>query len=506
MTQDNSNSQELTSSSAIDHTSDLFAVRKEKLAEMRADGFDPFRQNWEQTHTSKEAVALVPEGVDHATFESEQTVSLAGRITAFRLMGKAAFVKILDRDGLIQLYFKWDAIGEEEYKAFKKLDLGDIIGVSGKLFVTKTGEATVRVQAYRLVAKALRPLPEKWHGLADAEQIYRQRYLDLIVNHESRNRFIQRSRIIQEMRNYLWSKSFLEVETPCLHGIAGGAAARPFVTHFNALSCDFTLRIALELHLKRMLVGGFDRVFEIGRVFRNEGLSRRHNPEFTMLEVYQAYTDYRGMMKLIRGMLLHLCDTVLGTTTLQRADGGEPIELGGQWREVTYKSLILEATGDPEWFQRSKIAKLDACKAMGIEVNPELEDFEVTNNVFEKRIEPTLIQPTFVTHIPKQLCPLAKLNAEDDSVIDVFELCINGQEIAPAYSEQNDPFVQRTMFEAQAGEEIQNIDEDFLTALEHGMPPAGGMGVGIDRLVILLTSAANIRDTILFPSLRPNHD
>ncbi len=490
---------------AIDNTSDLFAVREQKLKEMRANGTDPFRQNWTQSHTSKQAIAIVPQNADHESYESTEEVSVAGRITVFRLMGKAAFIKILDRDGPIQLYFKKDAIGEASYNEFKKLDLGDIIGVRGKLFLTKTGEVTVRVVAYALVAKALRPLPEKWHGLADHEQIYRQRYLDLIVNQESRARFIKRSKIIQEIRTFLWQREFIEVETPCLHGIAGGAAARPFLTHFNALNCDFSLRIALELHLKRMLIGGFDRVFEIGRVFRNEGLSRRHNPEFTMLEVYQAYSDFRGMMTLIRDMLRHLCTSVLGTTTIPRADGGEPIELGGEWREVSYKELVIKATGNPAWFSTTKEEKLLACKALGIEVNPALEDFEVTNNVFEKLVEPGLIQPTFVTHIPKQLCPLAKINADDDSVIDVFELCMNGQEIAPAYSEQNDPYVQRMMFEEQAGEDVQNIDEDFLTAMEHGMPPAGGMGVGIDRLVILLTSAANIRDTILFPSLRPEH-
>lgn len=487
----------------MQNTSDLFAVRKQKLEAMRAEGFDPYRQNWEPTDTSKTAKLIVPEGSDHETYESEQEVSVAGRIKVFRLMGKAAFVKIQDRDGIIQLYFKRDLVGEEAYKAFKKLDVGDIIGARGKLFMTKTGEVTVRVVAYQLVSKALRPLPEKWHGLSDSEQIYRQRYLDLIMNDESRTRLMNRSRIIEAMRKFLWERDFLEVETPCLHGVAGGAAARPFITHFNALDCEFTLRIALELHLKRMLVGGFDRVFEIGRVFRNEGLSRRHNPEFTMLEVYQAYTDFRGMMTLVRDMFQHICDSVLGTRVIERAEGGEPINLDGEWREVTYKDLILEATGDADWFLRSKDEKLAACEKLGIEVNPDLEDFEVTNDVFEKCVEPTLIQPTFVTHIPKQLCPLAKINQEDDTVIDVFELCINGQEIAPAYSEQNDPFVQREMFEAQAGEEVQKIDEDFLTAMEHGMPPAGGMGVGIDRLVILLTSAANIRDTILFPSLRP---
>lgn len=494
MAEENQNNQDVQ-----ENTHDLFAVRKAKLESMRASGFDPFGQNWEQTHTSKTAAAAFKDGE-----EPGAEVSVAGRVIVFRVMGKASFVKILDRDGIIQLYFSRDDLPEGSYnETFKKLiDLGDIIGVKGRLFRTKTGEITVRAADFKLLSKSLRPLPEKWHGLTDNEQIYRQRYLDLIVNQASRNRFITRSRIIKEIRDYLWQNDFLEVETPSLHGVAGGAAARPFITHFNALGCDFYLRIALELHLKRMLVGGFDRVFELGRVFRNEGLSRRHNPEFTMLEVYQAYTDFRGMMRLIRGIIDRICTNVLGTTTITRHDG-VVIELGGQWREETYHNLVKKAANDEQWFERSKAEKIAACARLGIETNPDAEDYEITNDVYEKLVEPSLIQPTFVTHIPRELCPLAKINPQDPRVLDVFELCINGQEIAPAYSEQNDPFVQRHMFEAQVGEEKQKLDEDFLTALEHGMPPAGGMGVGIDRLVILLTGASNIRDVILFPSLKP---
>ena len=484
-----------------DLSHDLFAVRKAKLDEMRAAGCDPFRASFHPTHTSTEAVkAFLPEqaGEDSA----QPSVAVAGRLMAIRVMGKSIFAKLRDRQGLIQIYVKKDVLGEEAFKAFKKLDLGDIIGATGTLFQTKTGEITVRVTEYVLVAKALRPLPEKWHGLSDSEQIYRQRYLDLLVNEESRERFLLRSKIISRIRAFLQERDFIEVETPVLQGIAGGAAARPFTTHHNALNANFVLRIALELYLKRMLVGGFDRVFEIGKNFRNEGLSRRHNPEFTMLEVYQAYSDYRGMMVLIKDLIQDLCQTVLGKTAIPRPDG-TVIELGGEWAERRYRDLITEATSDADWFQRSKEEKLAWCEREGIEVNPTLEDFEVTNDVFEKRVEPNLIQPTFVTHLPRELCPLAKLTAEDPSTIDVFELCINGQEIAPAYSEQNDPLVQREMFAAQAGEDIQKIDEEFLLALEHGMPPAGGMGVGIDRLVILLTGAASIRDVILFPQLRP---
>mgnify|MGYP000503534101 CR=1 FL=1 len=482
-----------------ENTHDLYSVRKAKLEAMRAKGFDPFSQNWQPTHTSEEAKKL---------FEQKgegQEVSLAGRILVYRLMGKASFVKIQDRKGIMQLYFSRDDLPEGKYNEdFKKMiDIGDIIGVKGKLFLTKTGEITVRVSDYKLLSKALRPLPEKWHGLTDSEQIYRQRYLDLIVNKESRDRFIMRSRIIEEIRKFLWGRDFIEVETPMLQGVAGGAAAKPFITHFNALDCQFYMRISPELFLKRCLVGGLDRVFEIGRNFRNEGIDRRHNPEFTMLEVYQAYSDYKGMMELIKSLVLHLCNTVIGTTSVKRYDG-TIIELGGDWRVVDYKDLIIEKTGDKDWFSRSKAEKIEGCKRLGLDgIDETWEDYELTNEVYGKLIEPFLIQPTFVTHIEKELCPLAKINKQDSGVIDVFELCINGQEIAPAYSEQNDPFIQREMFEAQVGEEIQKLDNNFLEALEYGMPPAGGMGIGIDRLIILLTGAANIRDTILFPSLRP---
>ncbi len=485
---------------AISH--DLHAVRLEKLAQLRATGEDPYRGEWSQTHISQDCAKLLPEGV-----EEGPEVSVAGRVVAVRVMGKASFVKILDRAGVQQCYFTRDALSDRYDTHFKKLvDLGDFVGVRGKLFRTKTGEVTVRAADYKLLAKALRPLPEKWAGLTDAEKIYRQRYLDLIVNEESRRRLLIRSRVVESIRKFFWSRQFVEVETPVLHTIAGGAAARPFETHSNALDCDFYLRIALELHLKRCLVGGMDRVFEIGRVFRNEGVSVKHSPEFTMLEAYQAYSDYRGMMELVRSLIQTVCREVLGSTTVTRHDG-VAIELGGNWREVKYKDLIIEKTGDAQWFSRTKEEKIAACKKMDLhEPRSDWEDYEVTNEVFGKLIEPSLIQPTFVTHIPKELCPLAKVTAGDESTIDVFELCINGQEIAPAYSEQNDPGVQRKMLEIQAGAEQHKIDEDFLLALEHGMPPAGGLGIGIDRLVILLTGAANIRDVILFPTLGPDNN
>jgi lysyl-tRNA synthetase class 2 len=481
-----------------DISHDQHAVRRRKLAELRAAGTDPFRAQVTPTHFSAEAVAAYVEGQDNTV-----AVTVAGRLVTIRDMGKSQFVKVLDQQGQLQLYVKRDVVGDEAYEAFKKLDLGDFLGVSGTLFRTKTGEVTLRVECFTLVAKALRPLPEKWHGLSDPEQVYRQRYLDLIVNADSRRRLFLRSRIVSQVRRFLEARQFIEVETPVLQQVAGGAAARPFVTHHQALGTDFFLRISLELYLKRLLVGGFDRVFEIGRNFRNEGLSRRHNPEFTMLEVYQAYSDFRGMMVLVRELLQSLCREVLGTTRVPHPASGGEIEFDGEWREVTYKQLVIEATGDVGWFARSKVEKTAAAEALGLRVDPAWEDFEITNEIFSKKIEPALIQPTFVTHLPKELCPLAKLNADDPSVLDVFELVVGGMEIAPAYSEQNDPDEQRRMFESQAGGEQQKIDHDFLLALEHGMPPAGGMGIGIDRLCILLTGAESIRDVILFPQLRP---
>ncbi|MBW8780568.1 MAG: lysine--tRNA ligase [Verrucomicrobia bacterium] len=481
-----------------DISHDQHAVRRQKLDEMRAAGFDPFRASFSPTHFSAEALKLHVDGQDNAV-----TVSVAGRLVVIRDMGKSQFVKILDQQGSIQLYVKKDVVGDEAYAAFKKLDLGDFLGATGTLFKTKTGEVTVRVERYTLVAKALRPLPEKWHGLSDPEQVYRQRYLDLIVNAESRQRLMTRSRIVSHIRRFLEDRQFLEVETPVLQNVAGGAAARPFQTHHNTLGVDFVLRISLELYLKRMLVGGYDRVFEIGRNFRNEGVSRRHNPEFTMLEVYQAYSDYRGMMTLVQDLLRSLCQNVLGVSEIKHAASGEVIQFGGAWREVKYRDLIIEKTGDAQWFSRTKEEKIAGVQKLGLFADVKWEDFELTNEIFGKLIEPTLIQPTFVTHLPKELCPLAKITQDDPVTIDVFELIIGGMEIAPAYSEQNDPDVQRAMFEAQAGEEQQKIDHDFLLALEHGMPPAGGMGIGIDRLCILLTGAESIRDVILFPQLRP---
>ena len=481
-----------------DISHDQHAVRRQKLADLRAAGTDPFRAECTTTHFSGEALKAYLDGQDNTV-----AVAVAGSLVTIRDMGKSQFVKILDQQGEIQLYIKKDVVGEAAYAAFKKLDLGDIVGAKGTLFKTKTGEVTVRVESYVLVSKALRPLPEKWHGLADSEQVYRQRYLDLVVNRESRNRLLLRSRVVAVIRRFLEDRKFIEVETPILQSVAGGAAAKPFTTHHNALGVDFFLRISLELYLKRMLVGGLDRVFEMGRNFRNEGISRKHNPEFTMLELYQAYSDHRGMMVLIKDMLTTVCSEVLGSDKILHPASGQTIDFGGAWREVSYKDLIRAETGDPQWFSKSKAEHVAAAEKMGLRVEAGWEDFEVTNEIFSKKIEPALIQPTYVLNLPKELCPLAKINREDPTTLDVFELCIGGMEVAPAYSEQNDPDVQREMFEKQAGGEAQSVDQDFLLALEHGMPPAGGMGVGIDRLCMLLTGAESIRDVILFPQLRP---
>lgn len=486
------------SSNLSDISHDQLAVRRQKLADLREKGVDPFRTEFQPKQFSAEAVALY---VEEAEAEDQPVVSVAGRLVVIRKMGKAQFVKIQDQEGIIQIYVRLDGIGAESYAEFKKLDLGDIVGFEGQLFKTKTGEISIRASRYALVSKALRPLPEKFHGLTDTEQKYRQRHLDLIINKDSRTRFFNRSKILSGIRRFLEERKFLEVETPIFQNVAGGAAAKPFVTHHNTLGRDFFMRISLELYLKRLLVGGYDRVFEIGRNFRNEGISRRHNPEFTMLEAYQAHSDYRGMMELAQSLIRYLVSEVLEAKEIKMPDG-EVIDFMGDWREAKYKDLVCETVEDPEWFARPKEEKIAKAKEFGLEFQPDWEDYEVTNEVFSKLIEPNLIQPTFVTHLPKELCPLAKLTRGDESTIDVFELCIGGMEIAPAYSEQNDPDAQRDMFEKQAGEEAQNIDDDFLETLEYGMPPAGGIGVGIDRLVILLTEAENIRDVILYPQLR----
>ena len=386
------------------------------------------------------------------------------------------------------------------------MDLGDFVGVTGTLFHTKTGEPSIKLESFTILAKSLRPPPAKWHGLEDTEIRYRQRYLDLIANPDVKDVMLKRSAIIHEIRNFFHGRHYVEVETPAMQAIPGGAAAQPFKTFHNALGCEFYLRIALELYHKRLLVGGIDKLFEIGKNFRNEGLSRRHNPEFTMLEAYCAFGDYETMMETVESLITTVAQKVLGTLTIEHKDAEgkvlKTIDLTPKWKRAKYKDLIREKAG-ADWFEVCPTERRQRAHDLGAEIGKEYEDFEVTGAVFEKLIEPTLIQPTFVTHLPKELVPLAKLSPDDPSTVEVFECCINGQEISPGYTEQNDPIAQRTTLEHQAGGEQQKLDEDFLVALEHGMPPAGGIGIGIDRLCMMLLGQESIRDVILFPQLKP---
>jgi lysyl-tRNA synthetase, class II len=481
----------------MDESNSLIEQRKAKLASLRSKGIDPFRNKFRPTETCLQARSDYVEG---------REVAVAGRVTAHRDMGKSLFIDVRDQTGRLQVYAQKNVLGDEQFDVFRHLDLGDFIGVRGTLFVTKTGEISIRLTSFVILAKALRPPPEKWHGLADTEIRYRQRYLDLVANPNVKDVFLKRSQVLREIRAFLHQRGFVEVETPMMQAIPGGAVAQPFVTHHNALGCSFYLRIALELYLKRLLVGGIDKVFEIGRNFRNEGLSRKHNPEFTMLEAYEAYGDYETMMELVQSMVCHVAQTVLGTLIIEHKDTEgkvtRTIDLTPPWRRIRYKDIVRERAGQ-DWFDIALEQRRSRAVELGAEIGKEYEDFEVTQAVFEKLIEPTLINPTFVTHAPKQLIPLAKLSPDDPETVEVFECCINGQEIAPAYTEQNDPIEQRERLEHQAGGEQQKLDEDFLVALEHGMPPAGGMGLGIDRLCMLLLGQESIRDVILFPQLKP---
>ncbi|HUA38851.1 MAG TPA: lysine--tRNA ligase [Candidatus Sulfopaludibacter sp.] len=600
----------------MDDTNSLIEQRKAKLAALRSRGIDPFKNKFTPTESCADARKNYTEG---------REVAVAGRITAHRDMGKSMFIDVRDQSGRLQIYAQKNHLEETapgSWDIFTHLDLGDFIGVRGKLFTTKTGEISIKLDSFVILAKALRPPPAKWHGLEDTEIRYRQRYLDLMANPEVKDVLLKRSEIIREIRNFLHARGYVEVETPMMQTIPGGAAAQPFKTHHNALGCDFYLRIALELYLKRLLVGGVDKVFEIGRNFRNEGLSRKHNPEFTMLEAYQAFGDYETMMKLVEEMICHVAQKILGKTKIYRprteyfkhqlnfihdvasanlpADqtgeflaaikeclelqssqeteliaakaneaaqklaakfqaGGDhskiatdilkwiapylerqEINLERPWKRAKYKDLIR--TIYKNWFEISPGERFCRMVALGeepellvghdlhklavliqkgeasreIRVRQQLEnlskqmstegmpsDVDVTSTIFEKFIEPKLIQPTFVTHLPKELVPLAKLSPDDPTTVEVFECCINGQEISPGYTEQNDPIEQRERLEHQAGGEQQKLDEDFLVALEHGMPPAGGIGIGIDRLCMMLLGQESIRDVILFPQLKP---
>ncbi len=577
----------------MEDTNSLIEQRKAKLAALRTKGIDPFQNKFTPTETCAEARGNYVEG---------REVSVAGRITAHRDMGKSMFIDVRDQSGRIQCYAQKNVLGDESFVIFTHLDLADFVGVKGTLFTTKTGEISIKLASFTILAKSLRPPPAKWHGLEDTEIRYRQRYLDLMANPDVKDVMLKRSAIIHEIRNFFHERKYVEVETPAMQAIPGGAAAQPFKTFHNALGCEFYLRIALELYHKRLLVGGIDKLFEIGKNFRNEGLSRRHNPEFTMLEAYCAFGDYATMMETVESLITTVAQKVLGTKiiptgsqlvevtsimessrllfqgqafqALIKVPGMETLGAMGEqlakfginlnsgncynqlielakpwqqirsileqpalannqsvvqqlaevksqfdqieprlhvidgminlsrWKRAKYKDLVREKAG-ADWFDVSSIERRQRAHDLGAEIGKEYEDFEVTGAVFEKLIEPTLIQPTFVTHLPKELVPLAKLSPDDPTTVEVFECCINGQEISPGYTEQNDPIAQRTTLEHQAGGEQQKLDEDFLVALEHGMPPAGGIGIGIDRLCMMLLGQESIRDVILFPQLKP---
>ena len=492
--------------SHLDELNDQLLVRRQKMEDLRENGLDPFGSRYERTHLSNEIREVFEELTKEDLDETVHEVKIAGRIMTKRGKGKAGFAHIQDLGGQIQIYVRQDAIGEEAYALFDNADLGDIVGVKGNVFKTKVGELSIKATEFTFLTKALRPLPDKFHGLKDIEQRYRQRYLDLISSEESREMFITRSRIIQSMRRYLDEKGFLEVETPMLHSIAGGATARPFITHHNALDMTLYMRIAIELHLKRLIVGGLEKVYEVGRVFRNEGISTRHNPEFTMMELYEAYADYNDIMELTENMIAYMAEDVLGTTQVQYGD--DIIDLSPGWKRLHMADAVKEYTGVDFWKEMTKEEAHALAKEHGVEVAGMMEVGHVLNEFFEQKVEELLVQPTFIYGHPVEISPLAKKNPEDGRFTDRFELFIVRREHANAFTELNDPIDQRARFEAQmvekeqGNDEAHEMDEDFVEALEYGLPPTGGLGIGIDRLVMLLTNAQSIRDILLFPQMR----
>ncbi len=491
----------------LEDLNDQMLVRREKMEALREEGIDPFGKRFDRTHNSAELHEQYDNHTKEELSEMNTEVSVAGRMMTKRGKGKAGFAHLQDREGQIQIYVRKDQVGDEAYELFKHADLGDFFGVTGQVMKTNTGEVTVKAQTITLLTKALRPLPDKYHGLTNVEQRYRQRYLDLISNKESFDRFMKRSQIISEIRRYLDGNGYVEVETPVLHNEAGGAAARPFITHHNALDMDLYLRIALELHLKRLIVGGMEKVYEIGRVFRNEGIDTTHNPEFTMLEAYTAYTDYQDVMDLTEGIIRNAAEKVLGTTDITY--DGQAVDLGSPFKRLHMVDAVKEQTGVDFWQEMT----IEEARALAKEHNVEITDAmtvgHIINEFFETFVEDTLQQPTFIYGHPVAVSPLAKKNPEDGRFTDRFELFIIGKEFANAFTELNDPIDQRERFEEQEKEreqgndEAHGVDEDFIEALEYGLPPTGGLGIGIDRLVMLLTDAQSIRDVLLFPTMKP---
>ncbi|SFX39542.1 lysyl-tRNA synthetase, class II [Thermoactinomyces sp. DSM 45891] len=485
---------------------ELLQVRREKLQNLRDRGVDPFGQKFIRTHHSADVTSQFEPFSKEELAQREEKVAIAGRLMAKRVQGKASFAHLQDQTGRVQIYVRLDVVGDEQYETFQTADIGDYIGIRGIMMKTNRGELSVRAQEVSFLSKSLRPLPEKYHGLKDVEQRYRKRYLDLIMNPEVKDTFIARSQVISSMRNYLNNHGYLEVETPTLHSIAGGASARPFVTHHNTLDMTLYMRIALELPLKRLIVGGLERVYEIGRAYRNEGISTRHNPEFTMLELYEAYADYHDIMNLTENMIAHIAQEVCGTTKVNYQ--GEEIDLSIGWMRKSMTDLIREHVGVDFMAQMTDEEARAIAKENGVHVEPTMSFGHVVNEFFEQKIEHLLIQPTFVMGHPVAISPLAKKNADDPRFTDRFELFIVGREHANAFTELNDPIDQRQRFEAQVSEkaagndEAHPMDEDYLEAMEYGMPPTGGLGIGMDRLVMLLTDAPSIRDVLLFPHMR----
>ncbi|MEY8537364.1 lysine--tRNA ligase [Lactococcus muris] len=491
----------------IEELNDQMKVRREKMEALRESGIDPFGHRFVRTHNSAELHAKYDENTKEELQEKDLHATIAGRLMTKRGKGKVGFAHLQDREGQIQIYVRKDEVGEENYQIFKQADLGDFLGVEGQIMKTDMGELSIKASKLTFLSKALRPLPEKFHGLTDTETRYRKRYLDLISNKESFNRFVTRSKIISEIRRYMDGRGYLEVETPVLNNEAGGAAARPFYTHHNSLNIDMALRIATELHLKRLIVGGMEKVYELGRVFRNEGMDMTHNPEFTTMESYEAYADFDDIMDLTEGIFQHVAHTVLGKDIIEY--DGKEINVGGKFARVHMVDAIKEQTGVDFWKDMSFEEAVALAKEHDIYVEKHFTSVgHIINEFFEKYVEDTLVQPTFVFGHPKEISPLAKMNEEDPRFTDRFELFINGKEYANAFSELNDPIDQLERFEAQAkakelgDDEATGVDYDYVEALEHGMPPTGGLGIGIDRLVMLFTGTTSIRDVLLFPTMK----